>query len=45
MSLRTIYRMLERGELHAGKAGVHMLIQRSQIDKFFARSVSKHKPE
>ena len=37
VSRRTIYRMLERGEIHAGKAGARTLIQRSEIDKLFAR--------
>ena len=35
ISRRTVYRMLERGELKAGKAGKRTIIQRSEIDKLF----------
>jgi excisionase family DNA binding protein len=35
ISRRTIYRMLERGELRAGKAGKRTIFQRSEIDKLF----------
>ena len=35
ISRRTIYRMLERGEIKAGKAGKRTLIQRSVIDNLF----------
>ncbi len=45
ISRRTIYRMLERGELHAGKAGARTLIQRSEIDKLFAIPAVKIKAE
>lgn len=36
ISRRTIYRMLERGEMKAGKAGKRTIIQRSQIDRLFS---------
>lgn len=35
ISRRTVYRMLERGEIGAGKAGKRTIIQRSDIDKLF----------
>ena len=35
ISRRTVYRLLERGELKAGKAGKRTIIQRSEIDKLF----------
>lgn len=39
ISRRTIYRMLDRGELHSGKAGTRTIIKRSDIDSIF----QKHK--
>jgi excisionase family DNA binding protein len=36
ISRRTIYRMFDRGELKAGKAGTRTIIKRSEIDKLFA---------
>jgi excisionase family DNA binding protein len=35
ISRRTVYRMLERGELVAGKAGKRTIIRRSDLDKLF----------
>lgn len=35
ISRRTVYRMLSRGELNAGKAGKRTIIQRLEIDKIF----------
>ena len=35
ISRRTIYRMLERGELYAGKAGRRTIIKRSELEKLF----------
>jgi excisionase family DNA binding protein len=37
ISRRTIYRMLERGELNAGKAGRRTIIKNSDIDKLFSK--------
>jgi len=36
ISRRTIYRMLERGEIVSAKAGTRTIIKRSEIDKLFA---------
>lgn len=38
ISRRTVYRMMDRGELYAGKAGKRTIIQRSDIDKLFLKS-------
>jgi len=35
ISRRTVYRMLERNEISAGKAGKRTIIQRSAIDQIF----------
>jgi excisionase family DNA binding protein len=35
ISRRTIYRMMQRNELRAGKAGKRRIIQRTEIDKLF----------
>src|SRR5207245_2806849 len=35
ISRRTVYRMLERGELIAGKAGKRTILRRSDLDKLF----------
>jgi excisionase family DNA binding protein len=35
ISRRTVYRMMERGELMAGKAGKRTIIRRSDLDKLF----------
>jgi excisionase family DNA binding protein len=35
ISRRTVYRMMERGELTAGKAGKRTIIRRSDLDKLF----------
>jgi excisionase family DNA binding protein len=35
ISRRTVYRMLERGELIVGKAGKRTIIRRSDLDKLF----------
>lgn len=35
ISRRTVYRMLGRGELRAGKAGKRTIIMRSEIDSLF----------
>lgn len=35
VSRRTIYRMLDRGDLNSGKAGTQTIIKRSDIDKLF----------
>jgi excisionase family DNA binding protein len=35
ISRRTIYRMLERGDLKTGKAGKRTIIQRADIDNLF----------
>ena len=35
VSRRTIYRMLDRGELISGKAGTRTIIKRSDIDRIF----------
>jgi excisionase family DNA binding protein len=35
ISRRTVYRMLERGELTAGKAGKRTILRRADIDKLF----------
>lgn len=39
ISRRTIYRMLERGQLVPGKAGKRTIIRRSDIDKLFERPI------
>lgn len=36
ISRRTIYRMIDRGELNAGKAGSRTLLRREDIDKLFS---------
>src|SRR5690348_11637191 len=36
ISRRTVYRMMERGELVPGKAGKRTIIRRSDIDKLFS---------
>ena len=36
ISRRTIYRMVQKGDLKAGKVGKRTIIQRSEIDKLFA---------
>ena len=38
ISRRTIYRMMDRKELNAGKAGKRTIIQRSDIDKLFSKA-------
>ena len=38
ISRRTVYRMLERGELYAGKAGKRTIIKSTEIDKLFEQS-------
>jgi excisionase family DNA binding protein len=35
ISRRTVYRMFDRGELKAGKAGTRRIIRRTEIDKLF----------
>lgn len=35
ISRRTVYRMIERGELITGKAGKRTIIRRSDLDKLF----------
>jgi excisionase family DNA binding protein len=46
ISRRTIYRMLERGELFAGKAGTRTIIRRSNLDQLFVQPLSvKLQPE
>ncbi|MFL5730120.1 MAG: helix-turn-helix domain-containing protein [Cytophagaceae bacterium] len=35
ISRRTVYRMLERGELVAGKAGKRTIVRRADVDKLF----------
>ena len=47
ISRRTVYRMLERGELIAGKAGKRTILRRSDLDKLFdqaPRIAEKKKP-
>ena len=38
VSRRTIYRMLDRGELNSGKAGTRTIIKRSDIDNIFSKA-------
>jgi excisionase family DNA binding protein len=38
ISRRTVYRMMDRGELNTGKAGKRTIIQRSAIDKLFIKA-------
>jgi len=38
ISKRTLYRMLERGDISAGKAGRRTLIQRTELDKLFTQT-------
>ena len=38
ISRRSIYRLLERGEINAGKAGSRTIIKRVELDKLFNRS-------
>ena len=38
ISRRTVYRMMDRGELNAGKAGKRTIIQRSEIDNLFIKA-------
>lgn len=38
ISRRTVYRMFDRGELKAGKAGTRILIKRSDLDKLFEKN-------
>jgi len=37
ISRRTVYRMMDRGELNTGKAGKRTIIQRSAIDNLFIK--------
>jgi excisionase family DNA binding protein len=41
ISRRTVYRMLERGELIAGKAGKRTILRRSDLDKLFEKTETK----
>ena len=38
ISRRTVYRMMDRGELNTGKAGKRTIIQRAAIDKLFIKA-------
>lgn len=38
VSRRTIYRMLDRGELFSGKAGTRTIIKRTELEKLFKRT-------
>jgi excisionase family DNA binding protein len=45
ISRRTLYRMMGRGEINAGKAGKRTIIRRSDLDKLFEHPQPENEPE
>lgn len=45
ISRRTLYRMLQRGEVNAGKAGRRTIVKRDDLDRLFAHPLPDKVPE
>jgi excisionase family DNA binding protein len=44
ISRRTLYRMLQRGEVNAGKAGRRTIVRRDDLDRLFAQNLPDKEP-